>query len=169
MLPPKLSLNVSVDVGVPEQGLVTIAPEELLLSDVLVVVLHRPLLVREVSHVLSVLSVLQLNVDNWDSSQSNGWECNDVDQLLPSGSNALRVVDLLLISLLEGLTSLLVDLAGRESCVVEELGRGVMRVESSEAELLDSLKHVGVYFFLFFRCVINDWMRKCRGLRKVGA
>lgn len=76
-------LDVSVTVAVPEQSLITITPEELLVSDVLIIVLGWPFFIGQMLLVLSVLSVVQFNVDDWDSGQDNGWNGNKVGDLLP--------------------------------------------------------------------------------------
>lgn len=88
---------MSVDIWVPEQSLVTVTPEELLLSDVLVFVLSWPFVVRQVTQVLSVLGVLELNVSDWDGSQSNDWKSNEVSDLGPQLGDTLRVVHLLVV------------------------------------------------------------------------
>ena len=137
-----LVLNVSVEVIVPEQSLVTITPEAFVGSDVLVVVLHWPLFIREVLGVLSVLSVLQFNFDNWDSSEKNGWEGNKVGDLLPQVGNTFRMVNLFFSLFDELFTGCLVH--NRESGFVYVLGSTeamAVRVETGEAALNCSSKH----------------------------
>lgn len=133
---------MSVDVRVPEQGLVSIAPEELLQSNVLVFVLSGPLLVAEVSLVLSVVGVVKLHLSDRDGSQCHHWEGNKESDLLPQSGNTLRVVGGLLHLLLEGLTSLLVVLS-LESVLLDELGHVAVTVgvESLERALGSSSEH----------------------------
>jgi hypothetical protein len=100
-----LRLDMSVDVRVPEQGLVTVTPEELLLSHVLVFVLSWPFFITQMGKVLSVFSVVQFNFDNWNSSQQDSWKGNEVNGLLPSVGDTFGVVDFFFVGLLEGFTS----------------------------------------------------------------
>lgn len=137
-----LLLDVSVDVRVPEQGLVAVTPEELLGSQVLVFVLSRPLFVGHVSQVVPVLTVLQLNTTDRNGSQNNGWDSHVVGNLGPQLGDTLRVVDLLSVFLLESLTSGLVDLEG---IVLDELGHVTVAVavgvESSKGTVRQISKH----------------------------
>lgn len=137
-----LLLDVSVDVRVPEQGLVAVTPEELLGSQVLVFVLSGPLFVGHVSQVVSVLTVLQLNTTDRNGSQNNGWDSHVVGNLGPQLGDTLRVVDLLSVFLLESLTSGLVDLEG---IVLDELGHVTVAVavgvESSKGTVRQISKH----------------------------
>lgn len=87
---------MSVDIRVPEQGLVTITPEEVSGSNVLVLVLLRPFLIRQVSQVLSVLSMVKLNLGNWNSSQNKNWNGDKVSDFLPQSSDTSRVSSLVL-------------------------------------------------------------------------
>lgn len=137
-----LILNVSVDVGVPEQGLVTVTPEELVGSDVLVLVLSGPLLIGNVSHVLSVLGVLLLNLANGDGGQEDGRDSNHVGQFLPQLGDTLGVVSLVLNGLNPLLAGSGVALTG-EGVLVDELGsaKRTVGVESSSGELGGSSQH----------------------------
>lgn len=139
----RLVLHVSVDVGVPEQRLVSIAPEKLLLSNVLVVVLSRPLLITEMSHVFSVVSVVDLHLGDRNGSQSHHWEGNEKSDFLPQGGHPLGVVGGFLHLLLECFTSLLVVLV-LEGVLLDELGHVTVAagVESLERALGGSSKHL---------------------------
>lgn len=137
-------LNVSVDLRIPEQGLVTITPEEVSGSEVLVGVLDGPCLISEVAFVLSVLSMVQFYLDDRDSGQNDGRESNEVGDLLPSGSDGARVLDLFLVSFFECLASLQVGLVSE---VVDQWGNTIMvsvTCESLRNELLCSVKHACV-------------------------
>lgn len=137
---------MSVDVRVPEQGLVTIAPEELLLSKVVVFVLSRPLRVRQVTQVLSVLSMLQFNTGNWDGSQQDDWQSNVVGDLGPQLGDTLRVVNFLRAFSDELFTSLLVVSEGIFQDVLGHVAVA-MGVESNEIASSQVSKH---FFFLLW-------------------
>lgn len=143
-----LVLNVSVDVRVPEQGLVTITPEEVSGSNVLVLVLLRPLLVRQVSQVLSVLSMLKLDLGHWNSSQNENWDSNKVGDFLPQSGDTSRVSSLVLEVLDVLLTGGLVVLA-LEWVFLEVFGDGAVAVGgvSLERTLSESSKHCEFYWW----------------------
>lgn len=135
-------LNVSIHVRVPEQSLVTIAPKELLGSQVLVFVLSGPLFIGEVSQMLSVLAVLQFHTSDRNGSQKNSWNSNEVSDLGPQLGDALRVVNFLSILFLEGLTS---GLVGNESVVLDVFGHMAVAVavgvEPDECAVDQSAEH----------------------------
>lgn len=145
-----LVLNVSVDIRVPEQGLVTITPEEVFGSNVLVLVLLRPLLVRHVSQVLSVLSMVKLNLGDWDSSQNKNWNSNKVSDLLPQSGDTSRVSGLVLEVLDVLLTSGLVVLT-LEWVFLKVFGDGAVAVRgvSLERTLSESSKHCEFFSLSF--------------------
>lgn len=139
-----VGLDVSVDIRVPEQGLVTVTPEESVLSQVLVVVLNLPFLVSKVLQVFSVFSMLQFNVTYWDRSDENSWDSNEVSDSLPQLGDTLRVVDFFFVVLDKGFSSGLVDFGWGIGSFAYELGNAVavaVRVESLESELWGSSEH----------------------------
>lgn len=159
-------LNVSVDLRVPEHGLVPIAPEELFGSIVHVRVLDGPFGVSKVALVLSVLGVLQLDLDNGDCSQDNSGESNKVGDLLPSRRDGAGVLDLLFVGLSKGLASLQIGLVGE----VVDQGRHTEMVtgESFGNKLLCSVKHAcallvavsfhqTIFLTLSWLSVVADW------------
>lgn len=124
---------MSVDSRVPEQGLVTVTPEELRSSDVLVVVLSGPFRVGHVSKVFTVFSVFLFDLANGDGGQEDGGDGDKVGQLLPQLGDGFGVVDLGFDIFDPLLTGLGVNLVGRESRGVDQLRHTerVVRVESS--------------------------------------
>lgn len=147
-----LGFDVSVNIRVPEQSLVTIAPEEFLLPDVLVVVLSGPLFIWDFSQMLSVFSMVQFNLTNWDGSQKNNRESNNVRYFFPHIGDTLGVFRLFLGSFLESFTSLLVNLYTGESSIVNKLRYVTMTmavgVEPHKVTLCQFPKH--------FNCISRE-------------
>jgi hypothetical protein len=132
---------VSVDIRVPEQSLVSVTPEKLLLSNVLVLVLGGPFLIGELSQVLSVLGVMHFNVHNWNSGQCNGREGNQVSQSLPGVGNSFGMVSFFRLFLDEFFTSLFVHMG--KSGLGNVLGHMTVArgVEAGKGALAGSSKH----------------------------
>ena len=141
---------MSVDVGVPEQRLVSIAPEELLLSDVLVLVLHGPLLVGQVSQMLPVFGVVKLDFGDRNGRQEHNRQRHVKRDLLPQFRDALRVVGLLVLGLLKRLAGLLV-VEVLEWVFFDELRHVTVavRVESLERALGEISEHFIVFLLPF--------------------
>lgn len=124
---------MSVDIRVPEQSLVSITPEKVLGSDVLVFILSWPLLIGQVSQVLSVLSMVKLNLGNWNSSQNKNWNSNEISDFLPQTGDACRVMSFVFKILNVFLASSLVVLT-LEWVFLNELRNGAVAVGSVSLE-----------------------------------
>lgn len=137
-----LILDVSVDVRVPEQGLVSVTPEKLLLSQVLVLVLSWPFFVWDLTQVRSVLSMVQFGLAHRNGCQENGWQGNKVGDFQPQVGDTFGVVNLFLVFLDESFTGLFVV---SESILLDQLRHMAvaMRVVSHKGTLGNSSEHVG--------------------------
>lgn len=136
-----LRLNVSVDVRVPEQSLVSVTPEKLLLSKVLVLILSGPFFIWKLSQVLSVLGMMHFNVHNWNGGQCNGRECNQVSQSLPGVGNSFGMLSFFRLFFDEFFTSFFVHMW--ESGLGNVLGHMTVArgVEAGKGALAGSSKH----------------------------
>ena len=124
---------MSVDSRVPEQGFVTVTPEELRGSNVLVVVLNGPFRVGHVSQVFTVVGVFLFDLTDGDGGQEDGGDGDEVGQFLPQLGDGFGVFDLVVDVFNPLLPGLGVDLVRGEGRAVDQLRstKRVVRVESS--------------------------------------
>lgn len=78
-----LILDVTVDLWVPERGLVTITPEEVFVSDVLEFVFLWPFVIWDFSQMSNMFHVFLFDKVGVDSGQTNGWQSNKECDFFP--------------------------------------------------------------------------------------